>query len=777
MPRYLTPAKLCLLLLIDLYTSDEIPASSKLDVLAFIASQINPPSDHDNAGLEERFALASADISVFASKLSKYQSGIPGRSLHDALLNRIWKLEDLDSLHGLFQQLGELVTPQHSEEGQEVPAKVSRSSPLGQFLRRSCVEFTRLQFSDSQALWTAFSNYRRSSYETWSSRNPHDASQLQLSQLVWSHPPSNQSTRTAHTSIEDTSTLLSYSIYQLQKLGTRLPSSTKAHLKTWISSHVDSTSNSNPSSASAKSLEHFLLFFEAWRSGQYTTALESLHRYFDYSLSSTANPSDANGGGAGVKQYYQYALLHLSVLHADFEAWEESVDAMDECIATARENQDVGCLNFALSWLLYLRQAHPFPDGEAGFGNLARLVGGGNSEGDALQFLKQKAKEGRGWSLLASTLLEEGKGEMYSAGSSPKAFEHILQASYLNIQHDLRTLLPASTLFHGASYDRLGQSALSQQIYSSINTLHKPHCPINDRVRSTCRVAYNLAQSGSYTPALSPLDSTTDSAKGVLKLQQRLQAFKLLIHLLRSLRRKNLPACEAFLEQLAPIRRFGDPEIVFEISLLEIEVLIKQEDYSTALSLVNRHINTLKSKPSADLAQHLHLLVLKARIFTASGNAIKGFSIVLRAAAMAERCLLLSVLTEAMSVLGGILNALSEFEAAKEVFEAVLPSALENTDGSVAAELFAQLGEAFVGLATTSRLGSGDQGRFLRLAEANYERSFTAYQRIEDQEGMLEATLALARLAGFKGEQEEVKATEGRYERILKALKEGMEAG
>lgn len=35
-----------------------------------------------------------------------------------------------------------------------------------------------------------------------------------------------------------------------------------------------------------------------------------------------------------MKMSYQYALLHLSVLHADFERWEESMEALGECVAT-----------------------------------------------------------------------------------------------------------------------------------------------------------------------------------------------------------------------------------------------------------------------------------------------------------------------------------------------------------------------------------------------------------------------------------------------------------
>lgn len=407
MPRYLTPAKICLLSLVDLHVSDEIPPSSKLDVLSFIALQVNPPSDQDDGGVEEKLNLSNSGFTIFADEFSQWQSGVPGRSVYDAFLQRIWRLDDLDSLHNLFQQLSELVIPPETEAQEPVVPKLSRSSPLGQYIRRCVVEFTRLQFADSQALWNAFAAYRMPSYQSWASRNPEAALKQAEERPAWARSGSVAATGSnIYTSTDDTANLLNFSIFQLQKLGARVPSRVRPTLQNWILEQTDS-------STAAESLQHFLHFFEYWRSGQYTMALESLHRYFDYSLART-NPSSNGAGSENMKVYYQYALLHLSVLHADFECWGESVDAMEECIATARENQDTACLNFALSWLMYLRQAHP-DDDTTSFSNLSKIVGGGGGrEVDEIEFLKGKAREGRVWSLLSSTLLEEAKGEMYS---------------------------------------------------------------------------------------------------------------------------------------------------------------------------------------------------------------------------------------------------------------------------------------------------------------------------------------------------------------------------
>lgn len=42
------------------------------------------------------------------------------------------------------------------------------------------------------------------------------------------------------------------------------------------------------------------------------------------------------------------------------------------------------------------------------------------------------------------------------------------------------------------------------------------------------------------------------------------------------------------------MREFGDPEIQFEISLLEIELLIKKREYPAALTLTNKQIDEAK---------------------------------------------------------------------------------------------------------------------------------------------------------------------------------------
>ena len=103
------------------------------------------------------------------------------------------------------------------------------------------------------------------------------------------------------------------------------------------------------------------------------------------------------------RTFYQYALLNLAILHADFGCHSEAVTAMQETIATARENNDLGCLNYSLSWLYHF--------GKANSEEMCKAQKRGvlGTEKEALAFLKAKAKDINMWSLLSTSFLSEAK--------------------------------------------------------------------------------------------------------------------------------------------------------------------------------------------------------------------------------------------------------------------------------------------------------------------------------------------------------------------------------
>ena len=127
------------------------------------------------------------------------------------------------------------------------------------------------------------------------------------------------------------------------------------------------------------------------------------------------------------RTFYQYALLNLAILHADFGCYSEAVIAMQETIATARENNDIACLNYSLSWLYHFGKAHPQETGEV------QRKGVLGAEKDALAFLKAKAKETNSWSLLSASLLSEAKLKLGNVKNPSSSLFSIEIETYLMI--------------------------------------------------------------------------------------------------------------------------------------------------------------------------------------------------------------------------------------------------------------------------------------------------------------------------------------------------------
>ena len=105
----------------------------------------------------------------------------------------------------------------------------------------------------------------------------------------------------------------------------------------------------------------------------------------------------------GDRTSYQYALLTLAVLHADFGAHSEAILAIQETISTARDHNDLACLNYSLSWLYHFGKAHPEDVDKAQDKGFFR------TDREALTLLKAKAKETKMWSILSISLLSQAK--------------------------------------------------------------------------------------------------------------------------------------------------------------------------------------------------------------------------------------------------------------------------------------------------------------------------------------------------------------------------------
>ena len=190
MARYLTPASIGLLCLIELYTDGVVPIDSTVPVLSFIVSHLLPSSlpkpQNKLPGSAPRETSLKFIITIkdFEKVLHGHPSaaGLPGRSLWDAFLRKLWDINSLDALHTFFDRRSHLLAKTKEDEkrdevmGVPPPAEhmilLSRASPVGAYVRRAQLEFARLKFHDALDLWKSFTRFRQSSLEAWKKRSP-----------------------------------------------------------------------------------------------------------------------------------------------------------------------------------------------------------------------------------------------------------------------------------------------------------------------------------------------------------------------------------------------------------------------------------------------------------------------------------------------------------------------------------------------------------------------------------------------------------------------------
>jgi len=182
MSRYLTPSKISLLVLVSMYCDSVVPNQAIIPVLSFIVSHLVPTTcptpDAQASGATINSALS---IDELEKLLKPHSSSVPGRNLFDQFLKQMWSIDCLHSLHGIFHNLGAFLrkTPnvdpeEYNPEDVRPPGLVtlSRVSPLGMFLRRAQLEFTRIHFHDAVKLWTAFLKFRAPTEAAWRRRHP-----------------------------------------------------------------------------------------------------------------------------------------------------------------------------------------------------------------------------------------------------------------------------------------------------------------------------------------------------------------------------------------------------------------------------------------------------------------------------------------------------------------------------------------------------------------------------------------------------------------------------
>ncbi|KAJ1335721.1 anaphase-promoting complex subunit 5 [Microdochium nivale] len=740
MSRFLNPAKIGLLALIELYVSKAVPTTATVDVLSFITSHLldNGYSSSNSASSDARWKKAESTVSLVIS-IAEFEkvlaplttaSGMPGRGLWYSFLDKLWKIDSLDALHEFFGCCSDMLAKTKAELALDTSAgisppnpetiQLSRNSPFGAFVRRSQLEFTRLRFHDAFELWKDFVRYRQTTAAYYRKKTPSfqrlsfDAVLLtgehewgttveDIASVAYSGMLRGDPIATLPVSTDDIEKLLEFQIEQMQKYGSRIPLEIRHQFHDLVND-----------SAMVPSLSHYLSYLDAWRAGDYSTSFDYLHRYFDYTMQNRD------------RLFYQYALMNLAVLQADFGCHKEAVAAMLETISTARENRDMTCLNFALNWLFHFGRAHPkiTKDLESN-----SMLGTGR---DSLAFLRSKAKESGMWTLWCSALMSEAKMSLSNGESVATALEHMVRSSEILTEQNMKSMMGTQMALNISLWDRLGVSYLSSTCCEVFLRCHARHSVFDDELKVISRQASLLTLNGKYDDALARLEGVDSNSLRSWKPSQYWHKFRGIVKLRRDLHRNDLQGADYLLCQLLQNRADDlEADLGFVIDNLHIDHLVRRGDMQGAFEKLETLIAELRDE-NKDVALRVRLLLLKAELLDRSGRPQKGFTVAVRAANVAWRARLVPYLWPSIGAIANILSSMGDFEPATELLEAVLPRALECEDAAMVAQLYSWLGDAGMGMAGRSPAGSIKRREHMTRALAAIEKAFDYYSSVED---------------------------------------------
>ncbi|KAI0008615.1 anaphase-promoting complex subunit 5-domain-containing protein [Xylariaceae sp. FL0662B] len=739
MSRFLNPAKIGLLALIELYTKKTVPTSSIVDVLSFITSHlIDFDASTSTASAEGRWKRAESTVSLvisitdFEKVLAPHTaaSGMPGRNLWYVFLARLWKIDSLDALHEFFDQCSDLLAKTKEELRRDaemgIPAPgpevilLSRNSPFGAFVRKSQLEFTRLRFHDAFELWKDFVKYRQTTAAYYRKKTPSfqrlsfdnvllagendwGSGVEAIASVAYGDMLRDDPNLTLPVSTDDIEKLLEFQIEQMQKHGSRIPLEIRHQFYDLLND-----------SFMVPSLSHYLSYLDAWRAGDYSTSFEYLHRYFDYTMQNRD------------RSFYQYALINLAVLQADFGCYKEALAAMLETVSTARENRDMTCLNFALNWLFHFGRAHPEVTKELDSNS---MLGTGR---ESLAFLRSKAKETGMWPLWSSALISEAKMSLSNGESVATALEHLVRSSQILVERNMKNMVGPQLSINIALWDRLGITYLSATTCEVFIRCHARHSIFDDELKVTSRQASMLSLKGKYDEALEILEGMDANALRAWKPSQYWQKFRGIIKLRRDLHRNNLDGAELLLSQLLQSKEEDlEPDLAFVIDSLHVECLVRRGDLNQAFSKVDRMVSELRDE-NKDVALRVRLLLIKAELLDKCGRPQKGFTIAVRAANVAWRARLIPYLWPAIGAIANILTSLGEFEPAIRLLLAILPRSLECENAAMVAKLYSHLGDANMGMAGKMAPKSIKRREFMTKAVEAIEKAFNYYSSVED---------------------------------------------
>ncbi|CAG8520674.1 11146_t:CDS:10 [Acaulospora morrowiae] len=364
----------------------------------------------------------------------------------------------------------------------DAPSHLGRYSLLGMFVRRCQIEGDKLMFDEICRLYNAVVKYKAPIPKLSEKIKELEDEDLKpecvpdiLSRVTQTYHMHNQELIAKC----DAESFSHYVITQLRKYGGILPVELETKLR-MIHERMPEIST-----------VYYIDYVNCMQSGEYEGALTNFYKYSNFC------PDDVEN-----RNWYQYVLLNLVVLHAKFGHKEQALLAIREAIEMARENNDQECLRFALSWLYRLKSSDRT--------TIDRVDA---TDQQMLESLIIKAKQSD--FVYLQSLGELGKAQHQTQqGASPTdVFESLLRSSVLNMNCRFKTMRFQGLLLSASVWQIYGSAALPA-LHSS-EVMDSPEPSPEDLVTAYCQIADLHVLQGNYSNALKLLADSKEKFIGI----------------------------------------------------------------------------------------------------------------------------------------------------------------------------------------------------------------------------------------------------------------------
>ncbi|KAJ1960562.1 hypothetical protein IWQ62_004184, partial [Dispira parvispora] len=464
---FLTPHKIVLLVLIDTFCTNVHLHSQNALITSFMPWCLRHLHSPNTTFSQQRFTSLCAElkqmvVSVDDDDVVETQTAW---TMQDVILDRLPEIQaTVDAFETLFSDAEALVLFADMDiETQDDQLYLDEGSVLGLFVRKCCLAFHALSFGQVWALYRQFRVHV--SLDNMASREGSSDS---------FHPNRNFK-RVLSSHVVSTFDIEQYLDAHLEVLTSQGDSPQLATFQC----HLDSFQQLYPGLPKI----HFSRYLYAARTGNYEAALYHLHRYFDYYNSQ------------GNRTLYQYALLNLACLEAQFEHHEEARRILQEAIDVARENRDRACLGYASFWLHHL--GHPSPTSA-----LPPVC----TEAQTLGSLTGQTEELQLWNIRCLTELQQAQYHLQRGSLPRQVFESTLRCELMQRHHNVPKMLGLCYALLAAVWDTYGFTSTLSILYTQLQLIYGySQCPDDGIITGYCKMGQYLAERGAWT-ALKELD-------------------------------------------------------------------------------------------------------------------------------------------------------------------------------------------------------------------------------------------------------------------------------